>query len=144
MFQAGDVITVTVGKSHPKQDIGLKIEQRANNKYYVRKVPSSGLFCRTPVIAGDKILELNGKDYKEYKNANEMKKVIKDAAKVTVVVLRPDLDADESVSSDIDFSNLAAVTPEGVKCQEIEEREDDTVGYDGHYCGTVWCPTCRA
>ena len=50
MFSPGDVITVTVGKSNPKQDPGLKIEE-VNGKVYVRKVPSSGLFAKTPVIA---------------------------------------------------------------------------------------------
>ena len=143
MFGPGDVITVTVGKSHPKQDAGLKIEQRTNNKYYVRKVPSSGLFCKTPVIAGDKILELNGKDYKDYKNANDMKKTIKDAPKIQIVVVRPDLEQDESANSDIDFDNLAAITPEGVERDEIDERDDDTVGYDGNDCGCVWCPECH-
>jgi predicted metalloprotease with PDZ domain len=57
MFAPGDVITVTVGKSNPKQDPGLKVEEK-NGKYYVRKVPSGGLFAKTPVFAGDKILEV--------------------------------------------------------------------------------------
>ena len=144
LFGPGDVITVTVGKSNPKQDAGLKIEQRVNNKYYVRKVPTSGLFIKTPVIAGDKILELNGKDYKDFKNANEMKKMIKEAPKICVVVMRPDPDADESVDSNIDFDTLQAIDAEGkVVGDNIVDKDYETVGYDGHYCGTIWCPECR-
>ena len=75
MFNPGDVITVTVGKSNPKQDAGLKVEQGGNGKYYVRKVPTSGLFAKTPVIAGDKILELNGKDSKDFEDGHRMSPV---------------------------------------------------------------------
>lgn len=144
MFSPGDVITVTVGKSNPKQDAGLKVEQGDNGKYYVRKIPTSGLFAKTPVIAGDKILELNGKDSKDFENINEMKKLIRDEERITVVVLRRDPDASESsADSDIDFDNLAPITADGVQREEIEERDDDTVGYDGHDCGCVWCPDCQ-
>jgi len=144
MFSPGDVITVTVGKSNPKQDAGLKVEQGQNGKYYVRKVPSSGLFARTPVIAGDKILELNGKDSKDFKDVNEMKKMIRDEQRLTIVVLRRDPDASESsADSDIDFDNLAPITPNGVMREEIQEKDDDTAGYDGHDCGCVWCPDCH-
>lgn len=144
MFNPGDVITVTVGKSNPKQDAGLKVEQGNNGKYYVRKVPTSGLFAKTPVKAGDKILELNGKDSKDFENIAEMKKTIRDEERITVVVLRRDPDASESsADSDIDFDNLNPITPEGVQKEEIEDRDDDTAGYDGHYCGCAWCPDCR-
>lgn len=145
MFNPGDVITVTVGKSNPKQDAGLKVEQGQNGKYYVRKVPTSGLFAKTPVIAGDKILELNGKDSKDFQDINEMKKMIRDDQRLTIVVLRRDPDASESsADSDIDFDNLAPITPDGVMREEIEEKDDDTAGYDGHDCGCVWCPDCHA
>jgi hypothetical protein len=144
MFSPGDVITVTVGKSNPKQDAGLKVEQGQNGKYYVRKVPSSGLFARTPVIAGDKILELNGKDAKDFQDVNEMKKMIRDEQRLTIVVLRRDPDASESsADSDIDFDNLAPITPNGVMREEIQEKDDDTAGYDGHDCGCIWCPDCH-
>jgi len=142
MFKPGDVITVTVGKSNPKQDAGLKLEER-NGKYYVRKVPSSGLFAKTPVIAGDKILELNGTDSHDFKNVNEMKKVLKDEERITVVVLRKDPDDSESSASSVDYDNLAPVTADGVQRDEISEKDDDTVGYDGEYCGCVWCPECN-
>ena len=144
MFNPGDVITVTVGKSNPKQDAGLKVEKGENGKYYVRKVPSSGLFAKTPVIAGDKILELNGVDSKTFEDVNDLKRMIRDEEKLTIVVLRRDPDASESsADSDIDFDNLAPITPDGVKRDEIEEKDDDTVGYDGHDCGCVWCPLCQ-
>jgi predicted metalloprotease with PDZ domain len=140
MFSAGDVITVTVGKSNPKQDSGLKFEER-NGKYYVRKVPSGGLFAKTPVIAGDKVLELNGKDSHDYKNVNEMKLAVKEASKITIVVLRTDPDASDSSASSVDYDNLAPI--DGVKEEEIEDKDDDTVGYDGHDCGCAWCPDCH-
>lgn len=144
MFNPGDVITVTVGKSNPKQDAGLKVEQAGNGKYYVRKVPTSGLFAKTPVIAGDKILELNGKDSKDFQDVNEMKMMIRDEERLTIVVLRRDPDASESsADSDIDFDNLAPITPDGVMREEIEEKDDDTAGYDGHDCGCAWCPDCH-
>lgn len=144
MFNPGDVITVTVGKSNPKQDAGLKVEQGGNGKYYVRKVPTSGLFAKTPVIAGDKILELNGKDSKDFEDVNELKKMIRDDERLTIVVLRRDPDASESsADSDIDFDNLAPITPDGVMREEIEEKDDDTAGYDGNDCGCAWCPDCH-
>ena len=149
MFNPGDVITVTVGKSDPRQDSGLKIEEK-NGKYYVRKVPSGGLFAKTPVIAGDKILELNGLDHHEYKNVNELKKVLKDEERITIVVLRKDPDASESSASSVDYDELNAITPEGetdanaaADSDEDEARDDDTVGYDGDDCGCAWCPDCN-
>jgi len=143
MFQPGDVITVTVGKSNPKQDAGLKVEEK-NGKYYVRKVPSGGLFAKTPVIAGDKVLELNGTDHHDFKNIGELKKVIKDEQRITIVVLRKDPNASESSASSVDYDALAPVTPDGVQREEIEEKDDDSAGYDGHDCGCVWCPDCNA
>lgn len=138
MFSPGDVITVTVGKSNPKQDAGLKMEE-VNGKYYVRKVPASGLFAKTPVKEGDKLLELNGKDAKEYPTLDHVKKSIKEEQRITVVVLRRDDDASYSSasSSPIDYDNLAPVAPPD------SDEENDTVGYDGHDCGTVWCPQCH-
>lgn len=141
MFQPGDVITVTVGKSSPLQDPGLKVEER-NGKYYVRKVPSGGLFSKTPVIANDKILELNGKDARDYRNVSEMKRILKDEGKITIVVLRPDPDASESEADSVDYDNLNPIGPDGVVKDEIKERDDDTIPYDGHDCGCVWCPVC--
>jgi len=139
MFNPGDVITVTVGKSDPRQDSGLKVEER-NGKYYVRKVPTGGLFAKTPVIAGDKILELNGKDHHEYRNVNELKLVLKEEEKITIVVLRTDPDASESSASSIDYDELNPITPDG----DINGDEDnDTVGYDGDDCGCEWCPDCN-
>lgn len=151
MFSPGDVITVTVGKSNPRQDPGLKVEEK-NGKYYVRKVPSGGLFARTPVIAGDKILELNGIDSREYKSVNEMKKVLKDEPKITVVVLRRDPDASESSASSVDYDELKAIKPP-TKDDEPptkddddatrETEDDDSVPYDGEDCGCAWCPQCH-
>lgn len=142
MFSPGDVITVTVGKSNPKQDAGLKIEEQ-NGKYYVRKVPSGGLFAKTPVIAGDKILELNGKDHHDYMDVNELKKVLKEEERITVVVLRRDPDASDSSASSVDYDELNPITPDGVVKDEIVERDDDTVPYDGEDCGCAWCPHCH-
>ena len=167
VFNPGDVITVTVGKSDPRQDPGIKIEEK-NGKYYVRKVPSGGLFAKTPVIAGDKILELNGMDHHEYKNENELKKVLKDEERITLVVLRRDPDASESSASSVDYDELNAITPDGeadadadadvdadadadanadadadADSDDDEARDDDTVGYDGDDCGCAWCPDCN-
>lgn len=151
MFKPGDVITVTVGKSDPRQDAGLKVEER-NGKYYVRKVPSGGLFARTPVIAGDKILELNGQDHHQYKNVNELKKVLKDEERITIVVLRKDPDASESSASSVDYDELNLITPDADEEDADEEdasdkenvaKDDDTVGYDGDDCGCAWCPDCH-
>lgn len=149
MFNPGDVITVTVGKSDPRQDSGLKIEER-NGKYYVRKVPSGGLFAKTPVIAGDKILELNGTDHHKFRDVNELKKVLRDEERITIVVLRKDPDASESSASSVDYDELNPITPDGdieedgdASSREAEARDDDTVGYDGHDCGCTWCPDCN-
>ena len=149
MFNPGDVITVTVGKSNSKQDPGLKVEEN-NGKYYVRKVPSGGLFSKTPVIAGDKLLELNGIDSHEFKHVNELKKILKEEQKITVVVLRRDPDASESSASSVDYDELKAVrpptkeeTPEDEEQTARETEDDDTCAYDGESCGCDWCPACH-
>jgi len=151
MFSPGDVITVTVGKSNPKQDPGLKVEEK-NGKYYVRKVPSGGLFAKTPVIAGDKILELNGSDSHEFKNVNELKKILKEESKITVMVLRKDPEASESSASSVDYDELKAIKPNGLtnsggEKQDDDEpgetEDDDTAPYDGEDCGCAWCPHCH-
>mmetsp|Transcript_4735 Transcript_4735/g.5385 ORF Transcript_4735/g.5385 Transcript_4735/m.5385 type:complete len:574 (-) Transcript_4735:354-2075(-) len=147
MFSPGDVITVTVGKSNAKQDPGLKVEDR-NGKYYVRKVPSGGLFAKTPVIAGDKILELNGTDSHEFKNVNELKKILKDETRITVLVLRTDPECSESSASSVDYDELKAIKPKGFAKGVVGEKEDDiddddTAPYDGKDCGCIWCPTCN-
>merc|ERR1712176_419580 len=131
MFTPGDVITVTVGKSNPKQDPGPKVEEN-NGKYYVRKVPSGGLFARTPVVAGDKILELNGIDSREFNHVNELKKILKDEPKITVVVLRRDPDASESSASSVDYNELKAIKPPTKEDDDADTREtedDDSVPY---------------
>lgn len=145
MFSPGDVITVTVGKSNPKQDAGLKVEE-INGKYYVRKVPTGGLFAKTPVIAGDKIIELQGKDAKKFRDVIEMKKTLKEDKRITIVVLRRDPDASQSSASSVEFDKLEAVTPGGARLdpgQGGEVEDYDTVGYDGHDCGCKWCPECH-
>lgn len=145
MFSPGDVITVTVGKSNPKQDPGLKVEER-NGKYYVRKVPSGGLFAKTPVIVGDKILEVNGRDSHEFKTLNELKKILKEASRVTVVILRIDPGASESSASSVDYDELRSIKPNELANAEIGEKEDsddDTAPYDGKDCGCIWCPRCN-
>lgn len=145
-FNPGDVITVSVGKSDPRQDSGLKIEER-NGKYYVRKVPSGGLFAKTPVIAGDKILELNGQDHHQFNNVNELKKILKDEERITIVVLRKDPEASESSASSIDYDELNPITADGEVCTDVVKNanisDDDTVPYDGEDCGCVWCPDCN-
>jgi len=148
MFNPGDVITVTVGKSNRKQDPGLKVEEN-NGKYYVRKVPSGGLFSRTPVIAGDKVLELNGVDSHEFKHVNELKKILKDEPRITVVVLRRDPDASESSASSVDYDELKAIKPPTTSKGDTDEEtareteDDDTCAYDGESCGCDWCPCCN-
>ena len=154
MFSPGDVITVTVGKSNPKQDPGLKVEER-NGKYYVRKVPSGGLFAKTPVIAGDKILELNGIDSHEFENVNGLKKILKEESRITVMVLRKDPEASESSVSSVDYDELKAIKPNGLTSSEkeigekedddetTEKEDDDTAPHDCEDCGCIWCPHCH-
>ena len=166
-FMPGDVITITVGKANPKQDAGIKIEQKENRKYYVRKVAPKGLFAPTPVIVGDKLLELNGKDTHDYKNLNSLKKTIRDEGRITIMVVRRDPEAsDSSASSILDDSDEedesefdsdegleemdggpsdAVVVRQDDDDEEYYEGEDDdnTEGYDGEDCGCVWCPECH-
>ena len=58
-------------------------------------------------------------------------------------MLRRDPDDSESIASTVDYDALEPVTAHGRAGQEIVERDDDTVGYDGHDCGCVWCPHCH-
>lgn len=124
MFEPGDVITVSVTKSNAKQDAGMKIEER-NGKYYVCKVPSGGHFSKTPVIAGDKILELNGIDSHDFKDVNELKKILKSEKKISVVVERKDPDASESSASSIDYEGLRAIEVNSTPADDIKGSVDD-------------------
>ena len=101
------------------------------------------LFARTPVAPGDKVLEVNGTDYHEFKTLNDLKKVIKDEMRITIVVLRKDPEDTESSASSVDYDDLEPVTADGKTANDIEERDDDTVGYDGEDCGCIWCPDCH-
>eukprot|EP00536_Pseudo-nitzschia_multiseries_P012154 jgi/Psemu1/31075/gm1.31075_g len=150
MFEPGDVITVNVTKSNKKQDPGVKVEEQ-NGKYYVRKVPSGGLFAKTPVIPGDKVLEVNGIDSREFKDVNEIKKILKDELKITIVVERKDPDATESSASSVDYSTLKEIKPNPKLAPQKEDESDnkteatedaDTAPYDGEDCGCAWCPKC--
>lgn len=113
----------------------------------MKKVPTGGLFAKTPVMATDKVLELNGIDHHEFKDVNEMKKLMRDEPKITIVVLRLDPDASESSASSVDYNELNPITPDGeVNLDDVLQargQDDDTVGYDGHDCGCIWCPKCK-
>ena len=108
---------VTVQKSYPRQDPGLEVEAR-NGKYYVQKVHSGGLFGlfdHMPIRAGDRILDLNKVDSREFRNVNELMKLLKEEPRFTVRVLRREYDDwDESVSS-----------------SEEEEEEEDVGDING-------------
>ena len=98
-FMPGDVITITVGKANPKQDSGIKVERRENGKYYIHKVPPQGLFGRTPIIPGDKILEVNDIDIHDFKNLNALKRTLRDEKQISIMVARRDPDASDSSAS---------------------------------------------
>ena len=95
-YSPGDVFTSTVGKVTRKQDPGLKVEE-VNGKYYVTKV--YGLFATTPVMVGDKILEMNEKDYRKFKNVKMIRKELVESEGITVLMLRRDPDASQSSAS---------------------------------------------
>jgi hypothetical protein len=122
-FNPGDVITITVGKANPKQDAGIKLEQRPNNKYYIRKVAPKGLFGVTPVIVGDKLMELNGKDTHDYKNLNEMKKVIRDEGRITIAVVRRDPEASDSSASSVISDDSAEDDDDDEELSDFEDVE---------------------
>mmetsp|Transcript_5323 Transcript_5323/g.15456 ORF Transcript_5323/g.15456 Transcript_5323/m.15456 type:complete len:509 (+) Transcript_5323:148-1674(+) len=150
MFEPGDVITVNVTKSNKRQDPGLKVEKQ-NGKYYVRKVPSGGLFAKTPVIPGDKLLEINGIDSHEVEDVNEIKKILKEELKITIVVERKDPDASESSASSVDYQQLKEIKPNPKLAKHRDddddtgdtEEDEDTAPYDGEDCGCAWCPNCN-
>ena len=135
LFRPGDAITVTIGKSHPHQEVGLKVEQRRNGKYYVRKVPRGGLFARTPVLAMDKIVELNGIDAQDFTSVNELKQILRDEPQITIVVIRKDPDAayqssdddndDEDKDENIDYSTLSPIGPDGTTLPRVDYYDSD-------------------
>jgi hypothetical protein len=109
-FKPGDVIHAQVTKADVKQEAGLKLEER-HGRIYVRKI--EGLFKRreVPVIAGDELLKLNGKDVEEFRNIQEIKHTIKQELKIMVVVQRNDVnDSSRSTAS--------------VQRPEVEESEE--------------------
>jgi hypothetical protein len=109
-FKPGDVIHAQVTKADVKQEAGLKLEER-HGRIYVRKI--DGLFKRreVPVIAGDELLKLNGKDVEEFRNIQEIKRTIKQELKIMVVVQRNDVnDSSRSTAS--------------VQEPEVEESEE--------------------
>jgi hypothetical protein len=123
IFNPGDVITITVGKANPKQDAGIKLEQRPNNKFYIRKVAPTGLFGVTPVIVGDKLMELNGKDTHDYKNLNEMKKLIRDEGRITIAVVRRDPEASDSSASSVISDDSAEDDDDDEELSDFEDVE---------------------
>ena len=98
-------------------------------------------------MATDKILELNGRDSHDFQNINEMKRVIKEEPRITIVVLRKDPDASESSASSVDYDNLQPVGPDGEVVEDYGRPEsrrdgDESLTYDGNDCGVLWCPVC--
>jgi hypothetical protein len=125
-FNPGDIIHVQVTKADLKQDAGLKIEQRGK-KYYIRKI--GGLFKRrnTPLEEGDKIITLNEKDAHEYKDLNEMKKVIKDQLRITLVVERQDGDEEDDSDDDVEQKEVKET---GLVVYPSDDEIEDEHGVD--------------
>jgi hypothetical protein len=118
-FNPGDVIHAQVTKANLLQEAGLKLEQR-HGHIYVRKI--DGLFKRrgVPVQAGDQLLTFNGKDVKEYRDLNEIKKLIKEELKIFISFMRIDPD-DSSQGTDSDYEPEPEVVEEYVEHEEEEE-----------------------
>ena len=100
-FNPGDIIHIQVTKADIKQDAGLKLELRKDGHYYVKSI--GGLFKRreTPLIVGDKLVTLNGKDMDEYNDVADCHKAIKSEMKTMLCVERQDpedeLESEEEV-----------------------------------------------
>jgi hypothetical protein len=114
-FNPGDVIHAQVTKADVKQEAGLKLEDR-HGRYFVRKV--GGLFKRrgVPVIAGDQLLKINGREVEDFPNLNAIKLLIKNEMKIMVVVLRCDPG---------DSSESTAEHDEPEVEEEVDYPEDD-------------------
>jgi hypothetical protein len=116
-FNPGDVISAQVTKADIKQEAGLKLEER-HGRYFVRKV--DGLFKRrgVPVIAGDQLLKINGREVEDFPNLNAIKLLIKKELCIMVVVLRND-------PGDSSESTVEQEEPEVEEEVEYPEEDDE-------------------
>ena len=135
-------------KLQVRKDSYIRIDHSMHSALFLNLamhfIHANPVFFLTPVIAGDKVLELNGIDSHEFKSLNEMKKILKEVLKITVVILRKDLDASDSSASSVDYDVLKAIQPPDVyiKGTKNAEEDDDTAPFDGD-CGCIWCPHCH-
>ena len=127
-INVGDVVQAQVTKADLKQEAGLKLEQR-HGRIYVRKI--EGLFKRrgVPVQAGDQILELNGKDVKDYRDLNEMKALIKNELKIFIKFMRVDPDDSQSTDSDDEPEVLEQI---GYEEEEEDDEEEERLQLEYH------------
>lgn len=118
----GDIIQAEVRKSDPKQEAGLKLEEK-NGMILVRKV--DGLFKRRniPIIPGDRIHTINGKDVEDYQNGlNDIKALIKREIKICIKFERMEEMSDESEEEEQE-ELLMLEGPE--ELLQLEYQQDD-------------------
>ena len=126
-FNPGDIIHIQVTKADKKQEAGLKLTRRSDGYYYVKEI--KGLFKRrnTPLIVGDKMIQLNGVDMDDYGGGlDEMHQVIKKEIKITLCVERQDPD-DEPAEEDVDETALV-IRPED---SDVEDEAGVDVQFGG-------------
>jgi len=118
-FKPGDIVTATMEKIGKDDDAGLRMEVR-HGRVFINSV--EGLFRERfesrglPVLPGDQLLEFNGKEYWEYRNLKEIRRVHDEAKKIWLKVKRLNLD-DPSDSTDSLWKN------------ESSHEEDETNEY---------------
>lgn len=106
-FKPGDIVTATMEKIGKDDDAGLRMEVR-HGRVFINSV--EGLFRERfesrglPVLPGDQLLEFNGKEYWEYRNLKEIRRVHDEAKKIWLKVKRLNLD-DPSDSTDSLWKN---------------------------------------
>jgi hypothetical protein len=117
-FNRGDIIHCSVTKADLYQPLGMKLtEGKTKHTYIVSK--ADGLCQNIPVEIGDQLLELNGKNVKQYTGGlKQLKTVIKKEKTIAMVVRRGPVEED----SDDDDSSY-------YEDEEKEEEEEEEYGH---------------
>jgi hypothetical protein len=84
-YEPKDLVQAQVTKANLKQDAGLKLIE-CRGSYIVSGV-GSVFEMFTPLETGDRLIKLQDKDVSEYKNLDEIKKVLQDEKTISVEVV---------------------------------------------------------
>ncbi len=79
--KASKPLFITVYKTSPSQDVGIRLEASGDG-LHVKTISPSGLLVGKPILPGDKILSINSHDFRTSRNVRKAKSIISQSTKV--------------------------------------------------------------